>query len=120
VHPSCSPILKENNVYTKCFTPSPLLSLALNVIPSAVTIVVTIRFGLLAMIASFVASDITVHFPVTTDLSTRYASSTLFAYAVVLADAHVPRRDSGAPARRRPGVECVGSPKLTQCYPDRI
>jgi hypothetical protein len=35
------------------------------------------------MIASFVASDITVHFPVTTDLSTWYASSTLIAYALV-------------------------------------
>jgi serine/threonine-protein kinase len=63
----------------------PLLSLALNVIPSAVIIVVTIRFGLLAMIASFVASDITVHFPMTTDLSTWYAFSTLSAYAIVLA-----------------------------------
>jgi hypothetical protein len=62
----------------------PLLSLAWNVIPSAAIIFVTIRFGLLAMIASFVASDITVHFPMTTDLSTWYASSTVFAYAVVL------------------------------------
>jgi hypothetical protein len=62
----------------------PLLSLALNVIPRAVIIVVTIRFGLLAMIASFIASDITVHFPVATDLSIWYASSTVFAYALVL------------------------------------
>jgi serine/threonine-protein kinase len=63
----------------------PLLSLALNFIPSAVIIVLTIRLGLLAMIASFVASDITVHFPVTTDLSTWYAFSALLAYALIFA-----------------------------------
>jgi hypothetical protein len=48
---------------------------ALNVIPSALVIVLTIRCGLLAMIASLVASDITVHFPVTTDFSTWDTSS---------------------------------------------
>jgi serine/threonine-protein kinase len=63
---------------------SPVLSLALNVIPAVSIFVVTIRFGLLAMIASFVASDVMIHFPVTTDLSTWYASSTLLACALVL------------------------------------
>ncbi len=62
-----------------------VLSLALNVIPEALVLVVTIRFGVLAMIATFFIVDILLWFPVTTDLSTWYAPSTLFAYALVLA-----------------------------------
>jgi len=63
----------------------PLIAAVMNGIGFALIIFITIRFGLLAMMASFFATVILIHYPATTDLSTWYAGSTLFAYAVVLA-----------------------------------
>jgi hypothetical protein len=70
-------------------TPRPgnhlLIGAALNAIGAALVIFIAIRFGLLAMMAAFFALGILSQFPVTTDLSTWYAGSTLFAYVAVLA-----------------------------------
>ena len=63
----------------------PVISAALNLVPAALVIFITIRFGLLAMIASFFTTTMLIQFPVTTDFSTWYAGSTIFAFAVVLA-----------------------------------
>jgi predicted Ser/Thr protein kinase len=63
----------------------PVISAALNVLPVALILVITIRFGILAIIADFVTTAVLIEFPVTTDFSTWYAGSTIFAFAVVLA-----------------------------------
>ena len=57
----------------------------LGAIPTAMIVLVMTRFGLLAVVAQVFATLMLLWFPVTTDLSTWYAPSTLFAYAVVLA-----------------------------------
>jgi len=62
-----------------------VLAVTMNLLPAASIVLVTIRFGLLAMTATFFVTEVLLYFPVTTDLSTWYAPSTLFAYAVVLA-----------------------------------
>jgi predicted Ser/Thr protein kinase len=63
----------------------PVISAALNFVPVAAILFITIRFGVLAMIASFFTTTMLIQFPVTTDFSTWYAGSTIFAFAVVLA-----------------------------------
>ena len=63
----------------------PALAVAMNLLPAASIVLVTIRFGLLAMTATFFVTEVLLYFPVATDLSTWYAPSTLFAYAMVLA-----------------------------------
>ena len=63
----------------------PLLSAALTAIGPALILFITIRFGVLAMTVNFFTGAMLLQFPATTDLSTWYAGSTLFAYAVVLA-----------------------------------
>jgi hypothetical protein len=62
----------------------PMLAAVLNAIPAALILFITIRFGVLAMTASFFTTAMLLQFPATTDLSTWYSGSTLFAYAVVL------------------------------------
>jgi serine/threonine-protein kinase len=63
----------------------PLLAPALTAIGPALILFITIRFGVLAMTVNFFSGAMLLQFPATTDLSTWYAGSTLFAYAVVLA-----------------------------------
>jgi serine/threonine protein kinase len=63
----------------------PLIGAALNATGAALVIFISIRFGLLAVMAALFALSVLVAFPATTDLSTWYAGSTLFAYATVLA-----------------------------------
>ena len=63
----------------------PLLGVALNAIGAALVIFITIRFGLLAVMAALFAMSMLLQFPTTMDLSTWYAGTTLFAYAAVLA-----------------------------------
>ena len=63
----------------------PVISTALNLVPAALVIFITIRLGVLAMIADFVTTAVLVQFPVTTDFSTWYAGSTIFAFVLVLA-----------------------------------
>jgi hypothetical protein len=63
----------------------PLLGVALNAIGAAVVIFITIRFGLLAVMAALFAMSMLLQFPTTMDLSTWYAGTTLFAYAAVMA-----------------------------------
>ena len=63
----------------------PLLGVALNAVGVALVIFITIRFGLLAVMAALFAMSTLLQFPTTMDLSTWYASTTLFAYAAVLA-----------------------------------
>ena len=63
----------------------PVISAALNFVPVAAILFITIRFGVLAMIASFFTTTMLIQFPVTTDFSTWYAGSTIFGFAVVLA-----------------------------------
>ena len=63
----------------------PVISEALTFVPIALILVITIRFGILAMIANFFTCAVLIEFPATTDFSTWYAGSTIFAFAVVLA-----------------------------------
>jgi serine/threonine-protein kinase len=63
----------------------PLMGVALNLVGPVLVALITVRFGLLAMMASFFTTDMLIVFPATTHLSAWYAGSTLFAYAVVLA-----------------------------------
>ena len=76
-------------IWEAIFTPRslnrPLILEVMTGIAYASIIFTTIRFGLLAMMASFFATMMLYYYPATTDLSTWYAGSTLFAYAVVLA-----------------------------------
>jgi hypothetical protein len=76
-------------IFTAIFAPTsvnhPLIAAVMNGIVTASFLFITIRFGLLAMMATFFAAVMLTHYPATTDLSTWYAGSTLFAYAVVLA-----------------------------------
>jgi serine/threonine-protein kinase len=62
-----------------------LLGAALDATGAALIIFITIRFGLLALMAAFFAAGVLLQFPTTMDLSTWYAGSTLCAYAAVLA-----------------------------------
>jgi len=63
----------------------PVISAAFTFVPIILILLITIRFGVLAMIADFVTTAVLIEFPVTTDFSTWYAGSTIFAFAVVLA-----------------------------------
>ncbi len=63
----------------------PALAVVLNTVGPVIILFVTIRFGVLAMTASFFTTAMLIQFPATTDLSAWYAGSTLFVYAVVLA-----------------------------------
>lgn len=65
-------------------TNHPVISAALNLVPAATVIFITIRFGVLAMIASFFTTAMLIEFPVTTDFYTWYAGSTIFSFAAVL------------------------------------
>jgi predicted Ser/Thr protein kinase len=63
----------------------PVISAALNLVPVATGLLVTIRFGVLAIISCYFTSGLLVLYPSTTDFSTWYAGSTIFAFVVVLA-----------------------------------
>lgn len=63
----------------------PLIGAVLNATGPAIILFITIRFGLLAVMADFFALSMLLQFPTTMDFSTWYAGSTLFAYAAVLA-----------------------------------
>ena len=63
----------------------PLIAAGIGTIQFGLAIFILIRFGVLPMIVGIFVSSILPEFPLTTDFSTWYVASTLFALATVLA-----------------------------------
>ncbi len=63
----------------------PAISASFYAILSGIAVFLLIRFGVLSFVIAPVVTDTLIDFPLTTDFSTWYAGSTIFALAVVLA-----------------------------------